>query len=137
MAENSKYYIGSKNVLVEVSREVYEEYHKIERHLDTLIEKDARHNTISYDALNIDTAETVLTYHDEKSVEDVAVERILTEKLLQCLNGLSPEEQAIINALYYKGLSERQFSVISGIPQKTINYRKRKILMKLKKLMTE
>ena len=136
MAEEPKYYIRSKNVLVEVSKEVYEEYHRIERHLDTLIEKDARHNTVSYDALDVDTVETV-TNHDGKSVEDIAVERILTEKLLQCLQRLPPEEQAIIKALYYEGLSERQFSVISGIPQKTINYRKRKILMKLKKILTE
>ncbi|MDE5780912.1 MAG: hypothetical protein K2I03_05475 [Lachnospiraceae bacterium] len=35
----------------------------------------------------------------------------------------------------YTELSEREWSSISGIPQKTINDRKRRILAKLKKIL--
>jgi len=40
-----------------------------------------------------------------------------------------------IEALFFKGYSERQWSKISGIPQRTICYRKNVILQKLKKIL--
>lgn len=36
MAEQKKYYIRVPESLVEVSEELYSEYHRIERHLSTL-----------------------------------------------------------------------------------------------------
>lgn len=51
------------------------------------------------------------------------------------LKELSKDEIALINALFYKDLTEREYSLQSGIPQKTINNRKKSILKRLKKLL--
>ncbi len=48
---------------------------------------------------------------------------------------LSKPEQELIRALYFEELTERQLSCRVGIPQQTINYKRRRILQKLKKLM--
>lgn len=44
-------------------------------------------------------------------------------------------EQELIQALFFRGLSERKWSEECGIPQKTINDRKQRILAKLKKML--
>ena len=59
----------------------------------------------------------------------------MIDKLNRSLPLLEKSEQELIRALYFEELSERQFSECSGIPQKTINNRKKKILLKLKKLL--
>ena len=42
------------------------------------------------------------------------------------------DEMYLITALFFEGVSERKLSEITGIPQKTIDDRKHKILIKLK-----
>lgn len=72
---------------------------------------------------------------DAEGVEDVAVKAVMIEKMLACLKMLSPEEQELITEIFFKGKSERQLSVETGIHYMTIHDRKIKILGKLKKLM--
>lgn len=71
---------------------------------------------------------------DAEGVEDSAVKAVTTEKMLECLKLLSPEERELITELFFKGKSERRLSAKTGIAQRTINDRKVKILGKLKKL---
>lgn len=68
-------------------------------------------------------------------MEDKILDNIMIEKLLKSLAVLNYDERNLIDAIYYQGKSEREVSAETGIPQKTINYRKRKILDKLKKLL--
>jgi RNA polymerase sigma factor (sigma-70 family) len=53
-------------------------------------------------------------------------------QLRKYLSLLSKSEMELINAIFYKGLSEREYMRISGISQTTISYRKKEILKKLK-----
>ena len=73
----------------------------------------------------------------ELSAEDTVLARIETEALYRYLNMLDANERDLIDALFFEGMTEREYSAQSGIPQKTINDRKRRILEKLKKLMQE
>ena len=57
--------------------------------------------------------------------------RLLRHALLE----LEEKELNLIISLYYKGLSEREYSQKTGIPQRTINDRKHCILAKLKKIL--
>lgn len=57
------------------------------------------------------------------------------EKLCLGLEILSENEREIIQAIFFEGKSEHTFSKESGIPQSTINYRKRKALGRLKKFL--
>lgn len=72
---------------------------------------------------------------ENESVEDIAVKVVLIEKMLDCLKLLTPEEQELITALFYKGKSEEWYAKQLGISQKGVNKRKYKILSKLKKMM--
>ena len=57
------------------------------------------------------------------------------EELHKAIGKLEKEEQILIQALFFEGYSERDWMRITGIPQRTINDRKRKIIEKLKKLL--
>ncbi len=72
---------------------------------------------------------------DDESVEDTAVKTLMIQKMLECLKLLSPEERSLITGLFFEGKSERQLAKQTGVPQRTINDRKNKILGKVKKLM--
>lgn len=72
---------------------------------------------------------------DEISVEDAAIQAVLIEKMLSCLEMLTPKEQELIKELFFKGKSEHQISREINIAQRTIHDRKVRILGKLKKLM--
>ena len=75
----------------------------------------------------------------EQSPEDSVIGRFGIKALHDCLDLLESDERELIDALFFSnsgdGMAEREYSVISGIPQKTINDRKRRIFEKLKKLL--
>jgi RNA polymerase sigma factor (sigma-70 family) len=68
------------------------------------------------------------------SPEDEVIERLEISALYSCLDLLDAGERALIDALFFDGLTEREYSSKTGIPQKTINDRKQRILGKLKKI---
>ena len=71
----------------------------------------------------------------EPSPEDAVMERLEIEALYRCLDRLDKDERSLIDALFFEGLTEREYSAKSGIPQMTINDRKHRIFSKLKKLL--
>lgn len=72
---------------------------------------------------------------DGLSPEAIVLQTDELRRLNLCLALLSNHEQRLIRALYFDGFSERQLSAAIGVPQKTINDRRRKTLAKLKKMM--
>ena len=70
----------------------------------------------------VDIAETV--------VHAVMVDRMKTAMLL-----LSDSEQALIQAIFFEELSEREVGLRLGITQSVVNKRKAKILAKLRKII--
>ncbi len=136
MTEKKEYKIRINGTQVTVSREVYTVYYRTERHAAALKEKDARHGTTSYHTLDTDERLGEELLRDpEASVEEQAIANLLREKLRRSIALLSKPEQELIRALYFEELTERQLSCRVGIPQQTINYKRRRILQKLKKLM--
>ena len=72
---------------------------------------------------------------EETNVEEMAIKTVMVEQLKETMALLSADEVEMINALFYQGFSEREYARKVGIPQKTINDRKMRILHKLKKLL--
>lgn len=74
MAERDAYLIPVGNTLVEVSKEVYGAYYRVERHTRMLDEKDVRNGTVQYS--NLDTRERLgvdlMTDRLAEPVEEVA-----------------------------------------------------------------
>lgn len=137
MANREKYIIKIDDVQVEVTREVYDAYYSVERHLRTLDEKDERNGTVPYSKL--DTKETLgvemLRDLTAEPVEDEALLRILSERLHQCLSHLPVSDQKLIRAIYFNNLSEREYARQIGLSQKGVNKRKHKILKKLRNMV--
>ena len=137
MAEEKKYYIRIPQALVEVSEEVYLAYYQEDRRRRTVDEKEQRNGTVSYD--NLDTVELsgAERFADRTaiSVEEAAIDLIIADKLHRCIDQLPREDRALIQALFFDGLSEREYAKDIGLSQKGINKRKRRILCKLLKMM--
>lgn len=71
--------------------------------------------------------------YGEALIEDIVEDRLMLDVLLGALSRLSKEESALVRALFYEGKSERTVADETGVPQKTINNRKRRLLEKLRK----
>lgn len=130
-----KYALVVKKKRIEVSEEVYKSYYKLterEKYLDKLAEK--KHISLETCRQNGLQANYLLS-HTVESIEDGIAKREMLEKLKLSLETLLEQERLLIYALFFQGKSERQLSAETEIPQRTINDRNRKILMKLKKLM--
>lgn len=131
-----KLFIPLHGMLMEVTEDAYRDFYKDKRRQKYLKERSEENGDISYDMLTTDEfyGEDILI---DDSIDIAAqVERmIMTDKLKQCIALLKTEEYELINALFFRNLSEREWSAETGIPQKTINDRKRRILVKLKKFM--
>lgn len=94
-----------------------------------------------YEVLSLDYEETAdgemlseVVADEDVNVEKEAFMQIDLETLRKALDTLTEDEYALICALYLqdKPMTEREYSMASGIPQKTINDRKLRILKKLK-----
>ena len=68
----------------------------------------------------------------EPSPEDIVMELFEIETLYKCLDGLDANERALIDALFFEGLTEREYAARINVAHKTVNNRKHRILEKLK-----
>lgn len=137
MAEEKEYFVRVCGTSVPVTQKVYQTCHQTKRHAKTLYEKDERHNLVSYDGMDTEDSlgEEIITDPEALSVEDTAIANILHIELHRCLAMLDESDYRLVYALYFKGMSERQLAEHIGIPQRTINDRKQRILRSLKKLL--
>lgn len=132
-----KFFIRVDSQVVSVTEDVYREYYKMDRHERYLEERDIAHGRVLYSNMDTDEilGEETIPDMDVKSVEQTAIDEIVIEKLRLCLDMLPDKERNLVDALFFKGYSEREWSVISGIPRKTIGDRRSRILAKLKNLL--
>lgn len=149
------YLIRVEDKYVPVSKEVYTVYAQSERQLEYM-ELDLKRDRVLQDAngrtildesgLPIILPEREVSLDklmDEDwdfpssvpSPEDAVLKQLEASHLHQCLNLLDPDERMLIDALFFEGLTERACAKRSGIPQKTINDRKGRILKKLYHLL--
>ncbi|WP_313560045.1 RNA polymerase sigma factor [Ruminiclostridium cellobioparum] len=137
MAEKKKYQIKIQGQLVPVTEEVYLTYYRMNRRELHLEEQDRKHGVFHYSALDTKdtTGEDMIPDRISPPVEDVVTDKLLAEKLHQCLAQLTQEEQKLIFTLFFQNKSEHQLAAETGIPRMTIHNRKRRILSRLKKLM--
>ena len=137
MAKKKEYRIKVQGQLVPVSEEVYVTYYRMKRRETYLEERDTANGVFYYSSM--DTTETTgedgIPDFASPRVEDLVVDKLLAEKLHQCLSQLTKEEQDLIFSLYFQGKSQAELERETGIKQQTISYRDRQIRLKLKKMM--
>lgn len=137
MAEKKEYQIKVQGQLVPVSEEVYLTYYRMKRRELHLEEKDAAHGVFYYSAMDTEetNGEDAIPDRTSPRLEDMVMDKLVAEKLHQCLAQLTKEEQELIFTLFFQNKSEHQVSRETGIAQKTIHNRKVRILARLKKLI--
>jgi DNA-directed RNA polymerase specialized sigma subunit len=127
-----RYFIDLENFMIESTKAEYVKWRSEKDHSDYLKEQEEGYKIVSFYSMDIE--------HDcngEDVIEDSfvnvesAIERLLIlEKLSEALLILSTEECLLIDKLYLCNppKTERELSALIGIPQKTINDRKNRIL---------
>lgn len=139
-------YIDGKSV--PVSEEVYREYYRAEdkeryfmgrlRKGHTKVNPDTQEiqyipsRELSYEQLVEQDWQFAVSGY---SVEDRVVRAAMMEKLQAVLHGLSAEELALLNELFYLEKTEREVAELYAVSQNTIHYRKNRLLDKLRKMM--
>ncbi len=128
-------FIPLHGMLMEVPEDEYRTFYKDKRRQKYLKERSKDNSDFSYDMLTTNefNGEDILV----DTVTDTAGQaekRILLDKLKKALANLSDSERQLIDVLFTHGLSEREWSAQSGIPQKTINDRKNRLLNRLRKI---
>lgn len=123
-------------MLMEVTPEQYSNFYKERRRQKYLYERSRENRDISIDMLTTEQFNGAdIFVSDGMDIEEQVAYKLLMDKLHNCLSLLTKEEQELIYALFFGEKTEREWSAETGIPQKTINNRKRKILLKLKALL--
>lgn len=121
---------------VAVTKEVYDTYRRTEWNIKDNNESFYEHE-IQMSGLiggEDDGYENFREFIDEENTpERNIIYAEIKKALLECVAELAQEERALVQALYWQGLSEREYSRRSGIPQRTINHRKMYILEKIRK----
>ena len=139
MAEEKQYYIKVKGKRVNVSKNVFKESEYYRRKDRTQKEARQAQGLMAVDAFDTESLTGMERLYDPTvpSTEDLVLKRLDIEKLSTALKALPQREFEVIQAVFFEGKSERCFSRETGIPQRTINYRKHKALDKLKKFLEE
>jgi len=75
----------------------------------------------------------------EASAEDIFFDSKFSdeEELVRCLTLLTGDERALIQALFYKGLTEREYAKIIGLSKTALHSRKIKVLAKIKNFIMQ
>lgn len=76
-------------------------------------------------------------FSDGSDMEELVLLREDIFRLRRALLLLEEEEAELIKALYFRGLSERDYGKSIGISQKGVNKRRKRVLNKLYKIITE
>ena len=119
--------------LVPVTREVYAEWYKHKRYWQYQKEKDKSIGLCSFEALFSNKKESNSCYPDNRvNVEDQVLKNELENELASSLSRLSKEEFELIDAIYYKNISLRNYASKIGISHKGLEKRREKMLEKLK-----
>ena len=130
---SKKYYWKMNGYIYEVTKEQYYRYRKEQDRHDYLREAEEEAVILSLDSLGGEGKDGVNFIADPNvNVEEEVVHRIMLDKLRNALDKLSSEELMLIDLLYTQLKSEREISKLTGIPQKTVNNKKKKLLEKLR-----
>lgn len=89
---------------------------------------------MSYDAL--DNGEIVglenVADMSTPSMEDLAIAQELQNRLHHAIEALPKADRELIRAIYFDGITEKDYGKAAGMSQTGVSYRRRKILSKLK-----
>lgn len=123
-------------MLLEVTSEQYREFYRDKERNRYLKKLDMEHGLLSLDGFDgEDESRAEFIPGSVEDIADIAVERMMKDRLRNCILLLSADEQKLICRHYYDEISEVELSHEYGITQQAISKRLKKIRMKLKDML--
>lgn len=134
-----EYRIWIKGNPVSVSEEIYRTYWKGVRKERYFAESDTHNKVFSYDALDTGEMNGCDIFVDSNAlpVEEQVIRSINEENLMCALRRLETNERKLIQRIYIYNESLRTISKQMQLPVTTLQYRHKKILLKLKDYLLE
>ena len=131
-----KLFIPVQGCLLEVVREQYTDFYRNKERWRYLKKLDTKNSLLSLDGF-VDDEGNALDFIADEAVDiaETVVNAVMVDRLKAALSLLSDSEQALIKAIFFEELSEREVGLRLGITQSVVNKRKAKILAKLRKIM--
>jgi len=131
-----KLFIPVQGCLLEVVREQYVDFYRDKERWRYLEKLDTKNNLLSLEGFT-DSEGNVIDFIVDEAVDiaESAVHAVMADRLKTALALLSGSEQALVKAIFFEELSEREVGLRLGITQSVVNKRKAKILAKLRKMI--
>ncbi len=131
-----KKFIPLHGMLMEVSEADYAAFYKDKRRQKYLDERSEENGDISVDMLTTEEFNGANILVDtSEPVDELVIRSMMLDKLQDCLSLLSADELDLIQAIFYKGLTEREYAQQKGVYHNAIHKKKKRILDKIKKLL--
>ena len=131
-----KLFIPVQGCLLEVVREQYTDFYRDKERCRYLQKLDISHSLLSLEGFTDSEGNTLDFLVDEAvDVAETVVHAWMVDRLRAALSLLSDSEQALIRAIFFEGLSEREVGLRLGVTQSVVNKRKAKILLKLRQII--
>ena len=126
-------FIPVQGFLMEVSKEHYKDFYRAKEREAYLKKLNAKYGLLSIDAFdNEDDNGTDYIQAETEDVAETVTHLLMLDKLRLVIPMLSEIEQELIKALFFKGLTEREYVKECSVSQVAIHNRKNRILAKLK-----
>ena len=130
---NKRKFVVASNMLFEVSKEKFNEYHNYVEKTRYAYNKENKLDKVSFDVLEDNF---ILPNDDAISNIDKNMEsREDKDRLNKAILMLNKDEQELVKAIYFKNMSMTDYAEITNTPISTIFNRKERILKKLKKFI--
>lgn len=120
---------------IEVTKEVYNEFRRGEWRIEKNDDKHRANETPFSELIGGDDGafENFSEFIDNsQNPECIFAEHVRIETLYSAMNMLSDLDKQLLQALFFDGLTERQYAELQGVSQPTIHWKKVRILKYLK-----
>ncbi len=131
-----KHFIPVQGMLLEVDKETYTKFYRNRERERYLKKQDIENGLLSIESFESGDNNGIDFIADlSKDIAEVVADKLLMDKLRECLSLLSLEEQKMISQHYYDEISEVELGRIYGISQQAVSKRLKKIREKVKEMM--
>ena len=132
----NRYFIPIQGMLLEVDEENYKDFYRDKERNRYLKKLDVANGLNSIGALDSEDNNGIdFISSTSQDVAEVVSNKLMLDKLRECLFLLPTEEKKLIQQHYFEEITEAKLSKLYGISQQAISKRLKKIREKLKRLM--
>lgn len=130
-----EYYLYVRVQKVEVSEEIYKVYWREKEHEKYLEQVDRKSHLLFFSSLDYDGHYTDNIIDESVDVAKIVETQLMIESLRYAISKLNDEERDIIERLYFNDKTLSSVARDKGVTYQTIQWRKYRILRKLKEIL--